>query len=549
MFMLFISNINAQYPYIVDAVPYYDIAMLSKQLKISRYSPFENPTGLFFEANDTIQVTVPDLQGRNLLLMLVDFGKPLEGDRKEKTSIFVLQSGKNSFVTSHKGLVYINYYVEDYLFAPKFLLSFHSGRMNGVFNAYSNTNKEWKKMLDNAVAEVIDMQGKYIHLTFDVKSLKEKGSDCGVEMIRMYDRIVLWQQEMIGIDRFGYRTNNRMFGRISWSGPPNANGKGVSFPRTSFIIRPGDIRNLNWVIGHEFGHVNQVRPGVKWHGTTEITNNIQAAWIQYLLRPEGPFRLENTKADDGTGEKIFGGLFNWHLNHCVVLGKPLLYSAENQFDSPYSDNKNPFVRLCPFWQLQIYNALTGFGNLDFYAGVCELVRKTDEKDMSTGELQLNFVKHTCDIMQQDMTDFFIKSGILRPVDAFIGDYGGSRAMKISDSQIKNVIEYASKYPKPASPVIYYISMNSIKCFRDKLSIKGIENKGITLEDEKCKISHDVWKNVVVFEAWKGKSLRRVSMVGTGTEDNTSTIAYFPKGCDRLEAVAWDGSRKTVFTLK
>ncbi|WP_373587574.1 hypothetical protein, partial [Bacteroides caccae] len=25
--------------------------------------------------------------------------------------------------------------------------------------------------------------------------------------------------------------------------------------------------------------VNQVRPGLKWHGTTEITNNIQAAWI------------------------------------------------------------------------------------------------------------------------------------------------------------------------------------------------------------------------------------------------------------------------------
>ena len=87
-----------------------------------------------------------------------------------------------------------------------------------------------------------------------------------------------------------------MFARISWAGPPNANGKGVSFPRTSSIIRPEDIRNSNWVIGHEFGHVNQVRPGLKWHGTTEITNNIQAAWIQYLLRPEGPFRIEHSKA-------------------------------------------------------------------------------------------------------------------------------------------------------------------------------------------------------------------------------------------------------------
>ena len=165
-------------------------------------------------------------------------------------------------------------------------------------------------MLDSAIAEVIDMQGKYVHLTFDVKTLREKGSDCGVEMIRMYDRIILWQQEMLGIDQFGYRTNNHMFARISWAGPPNANGKGVSFPRTSSIIRPEDIRNSNWVIGHEFGHVNQVRPGLKWHGTTEITNNIQAAWIQYLLRPEGPFRIEHSNATNSTGQKDNRGLLN-----------------------------------------------------------------------------------------------------------------------------------------------------------------------------------------------------------------------------------------------
>ena len=99
------------------------------------------------------------------------------------------------------------------------------GINNGVFNAYQHTNADWKRMLDSAIAEVIDMQGKYVHLTFDVKTLREKGSDCGVEMIRMYDRIILWQQEMLGIDQFGYRTNNHMFARISWAGPPNANGK------------------------------------------------------------------------------------------------------------------------------------------------------------------------------------------------------------------------------------------------------------------------------------------------------------------------------------
>ena len=53
---------------------------------------------------------------------------------------------------------------------------------------------------------------------------------------------------------------------------------------------------------------------------------------------------------------------------------------------------------------------------------------------------------------------------------------------------------------------------------------------------------------MVFEAYQGSKLQRVSMVGTGTEDNTETIAYFPNGCDRLVAVSWDGRRKDVFTL-
>lgn len=544
----YLEDVISQPYYDIKVIPYFDITILAKRLKTSRYSPFENPTGIYFNKGDSIIIDVPYLRERELKLQLVDFGKPVSNGKKEETTVFPLNVGENKFIAPHKGLTYISYYTEDYLSAPEFNLTFKTGKMNGVFNAYLNTNNEWNNMLENAVAEVIDMQGKYIHLTFDVKSLKEKGSDCGIEMIRMYDRIILWQQEMLGIDRFGYRTNNHMFGRISWSGPPNANGKGVSFPHTKLIIRPEDIRNSNWVIGHEFGHVNQVRPGFKWHGTTEITNNIQAAWIQYMLRPEGPFRVENSKAPDGTGEKIIGGLFNWHFNHCVVLGKPLLYNPERKFASPYSDNKNPFVRLCPFWQLQIFNTLTRMGNEDYHAEVCEMVRNTDEKGLSVGELQINFVKHVCDAMRLDMSDFFVNSGILRPVDSEIGDYGGNRPMQITKSQINDAIQYISKYPKPESPVVHYISMNSVKCFRDKLPIQGIEGKGVKVEGEKCIIFHKEWKNVIVFEAWQGNKLSRVSMVGTGSEDNTFTIAYFPKGCDRLTAVAWDGTRKDVLKL-
>lgn len=139
------------------AIPYSDINSLAKQLKTSRYSPFENPTGLYFEEGETIQVTVPDLQGYQLNLLLVDFSKPAEGEKKEKTTVFTLKTGNNKFYAPHKGLVYVSYYVKDCRKAPEQKLTFHTGINNGVFNAYQHTNDEWKRMLDSAIAEVIDM--------------------------------------------------------------------------------------------------------------------------------------------------------------------------------------------------------------------------------------------------------------------------------------------------------------------------------------------------------------------------------------------------------
>lgn len=531
----------------VVAEPYYDISLLAKKLKISRYNPFENPTGMFFQKGAEINVTIGKTRGQKLELVLVDFSRPEEGGKKEETSRYPLHEGKNSFIAKNKGLAYISYYVEAYKKAPKISCTFHTGAVNGVFDRAIHNNTDWKKLLANTVCEVVDIKGKYVNLVFDVKSLRDGCPSNGVEMIGVYDQIVLWQQDMMGLDQFGYRTNNHMFGRISWSGPPNANGKGVSFPSTRKIVNPADIKHSNWVIGHEFGHVNQVRPGLKWHGTTEITTNIYSTWIQYKLRPEGPFRMEHTKSSDGSGEKTIGGLFNWHFNHCVVDGKPLLYNPETPFHTPWSDNKNPFVRLCPFWQLQVYNVLAGMGKPDFYAQMSEIVRKTDETGLSAGQLQLNFVKNCCDVMKENMTPFFIKCGMLRPVNTKIGDYGGDRDMVITQNQIDEVIAYALKYPEPKSPVSYYITANSINAFKSRAAVTGTKGKGVRMEGEKCIISHDDWKNVVVFEAYAGNELKRVTMVGTGVEDNSSTVANFPSGCDRLVAVAWDGKQTEVLS--
>ncbi|MGL5682620.1 MAG: M60 family metallopeptidase [Marinifilaceae bacterium] len=531
----------------VVAQPYYDIALLAKELKTSRYNPFENPTGLYFKQGEEIVVHVDKLpDAQNLELIIVDWSKPLTKEaKKEITCRFPLQKGENKVLAANQGLAYISYYTPAYKTAPQITCTFKGGTPNGVFNGKKHNNKEWNKMLSSAVFEVIDIQGERVHLVFPVADLLEKCPNAGLELINQYDEIIGWQQDLLGIDQFGLRTNNRMFGRISWSGNPNANGKGVSFPRVKGILTPQDITKNNWVIGHEFGHVNQVRPGLKWHGTTEITTNIFSCWVQYKLNPQGPYRMESAVGPNGFGQKEIAGLFNWHLNHTVVNGKPLLGNFEPEKELLPAENRNPFVRLSPFWQLQICNALAGIGVEDYYAQIAHHLRNTDQKGMSPGELQLNFMRLSAQVMKLDMSLFFEQCGMLRPVDTKIGDYGGDRDMCITPAQVQELKTEMAGYPKPVSPVLHYISMNNVNAFKSQLPVQGEQGKGVEKMDNNCKISHKNWKNVVAFEAYRDNTLARVTMVGTGSEDNAFTMAAFPADCNRLMAVAWDGSRHIV----
>ncbi|MNN84398.1 hypothetical protein D3C81_2015540 [compost metagenome] len=61
-----------------------------------------------------------------------------------------------------------------------------------------------------------------------------------------------------------------------------------------------------------------------------------------------------------------------------------------------------------------------------------------------------------------------------------------------------------------------------------------------------KISHNVWKNVTVFETYQGPELIKVAMVGTDSEDRSTTLVHYPTGATRIEAVAWDGQRTLVY---
>ena len=108
------------------------------------------------------------------------------------------------------------------------------------------------------------------------------------------------------------------------------------------------------------------------------------------------------------------------------------------------------------------------------------------------------------------------------------------------------MRHASRYPKPESPVIHYISANSVKAFRDRLPVLGQAGQGVAGQGNTRTIDHAVWKNVTVFETYRGSELVKIAMGGTGSPDNSSTLVQYPEGATRIEAVAWDGKRTLAY---
>lgn len=561
---------------------YEPVDELAKRLKTSAYNRFENPTGIYFEAGKQAVLVVEGMANEAARLVIHNFGR--EGGHSE----YALSNGINIFEVKNKGLGYISYYTSNWQEAPKLRIHTLSGQVNGVFYKATagdkfdwpesklkrlhpkkrqqyeaakarllaklsvENNRKWQQLLAKAPAEVIDIVGQQVHLIYPVEELKSACPEDGQRLIELYDQIIGWQHEIMGLIKYNQQPKNRMLGRVIWKGFMHADGLGAAFHNStmSSIANPDVIPSSAWGIAHEFGHVNQVRPGLKWVSTSEVTNNIYSAWTNFKLNP-GSMRLEHERCNSGDGAMV-GGRFNAYLNHGIRDGVNWLmqegpdYFGQEKQGTPPRRNYDHFVKLAPLWQLQLYFKAAQRGNPDFMADVFERVRQTDNRGKSNGQLQLDFMRHVIDATRTDLSDFFKTVGMLKPIDAYLEDYSPGQ-MTITPEQCYELAKYAGKYRKPESPVIHYISVNSLPAYREGKQVEGgAVNAGCRREGQMVRVDHSVWQHVTVFEVYAGEELKRITMVGSGSVDNSFTTVPFPAGATEVFAVSITGKRIPVY---
>lgn len=532
------------------------LSSLRQTLKVGTYDNFENATGIVFDSNEKIAVFASNIPSNaSVLLAVKDFLSGFDGP----VSYFELQNGLNVFQLTNGGLGYVAYFSNDTTLG-NVQLNIVNGKVNGYFDQATSLNNEWPDLLLNTAYPYIDIRGKYAHLVYQKESLRNGCPFDGNLLISRYDTIIQHQRMLMGWNKYNINPKNRILTYNEYGNGYYAGGLGVHF---DLDWGEDDLTNPNhlglWGIAHEYGHVNQIRPDIKWIGTTEVSVNIYTVWTDYQMNFGNNLytRLESESVAPAVGmASIEGGRINGALYNTVVNNEHL--QGNQDYDV--------FKVLVPFWQLQVYYQLAGaclnapelsfsypgnYSGFDFarwFGKVAQLSRNTDSEGLTNGELLLNFVKNTCVAVEQDLTVFFQKTGFLKPISIQIDDYGIGE-LTITQQQIDETLTYIQNlgYPQPVSPVIHYASAHSINMYKNQLPLSGTTGVGVSLAGNYLNVVHSEWQNAVAYETYDSNNqLIFVSISGTGDLSNQSTKVYYPSNALAVYAVGYNGQRILVY---
>ncbi len=437
---------------IQDYRPYQHPSVMAAVNKTSKYNLKDNATGMYVDnPGSELVVFAGDLKGQSPTLNIRDY-------QTNKEESFGLKEGLNVFYPSTKGLIYVYNHTEDAIplqlttdaekntaKAKTVRVHIATGAVNGYFDIQKHKAEDWTTILANAKHTEIDILGVHSHVAWNVQDYRTNNTDI-VLMTNYIDELVDQQKQFLGLYYHKKTFNNRLFLHVDYSAPAAyATDYRTAYSQgyTNVFCTEAGFRSRLWVMGHEVGHVNQVRPGVKWGGTTETTNNLYAIYNQQQTLGEatrltkGQNGNDNNNTYDAAFELIIKGKQPWVL--------------PNNYD-------RYIAKLAPFWQLKLY-FVDILKQEHFYHDLFEHYRTTADLSSSVlgdsyhGMLQLDFVRQVCNVGKMNMIEFFEDWGFLRTIDAVVNDYG-DKTIKITQEQIDALKDEINKknYPKPTIKV-------------------------------------------------------------------------------------------------
>ena len=562
---------------------YMTLETLRQKLGVnSYYSSFENPTGIYLKKGESCIVAVCGIGDEPVRLKMRNWLL------NNESSSYPLRNGLNFITATTEGNVFVDYYTDDYKNAPNVKMHFINAPVRGYWDQETMTADDWTEILNNLPEEkdssILVVQAKHVAVAYPVFCWKEYCPQPAQvdSLMTMYQQILWAERDMLGVEKYKIEYPNRQFSYVVKEfsgGAMAAGGEGTLTPVYSMdgVMTPDGADLWVWGIAHEFGHTNQVNPGLRWSGCIEVTNNIYSSWAElHVNNVTGYLRLEDEVMTGGEF-RMRGGRMQAYFEEALRKEKPWMLHEGQDFynETPRTEevdeidengnstgkkvtvtkrNYDHFVKLTPFWQLNLWGTKAEKCKDIIPMTVQGIRTQRSTSNFSAiyntaGKEQMNWMKLACDSAKINLLPFFEKAGMLRPINAHIDSWNIITEEMIND--LKNHVARQG-YPTPTEE-INYINGHNYHIYRDGLKLNVTEMHG-ELKGEMVTIQHSMAQNAVAFETYNiNDELIRITMYGLGSDDAHSyTQVLYPSSLDPSEnaayimAVGYDGERQRVY---
>ena len=422
--------------------PYSDPLVWAQKLMTKKYTLLDNITGITVKENDEILILVGDTHGQSISVQNV--GEENAGEYVQTAASgdsYFLEEGINKIKIQRTGMLFIIYHADltsENAKPIKIHIPLDCGEVAGYWDLEKHkTNDKYKELIGKSKYKYFCVRGERMIFYFHRDKMKAAVPEDINSAIALWDDIVSWQHELMGLENiFPAQMNNHLFaispeGSYMW-----ASDYRVAFVYTylnNILLKDNVMaaKDNAWGPAHEIGHVHQL--AINWPSCTESSNNLFSNYILYKLgkycsRGETLDMLANSRFVNKQG---------WY----------------NMGDATHQ-NESTEIHMRMHWQLWNYYHRCGY-KTNFWPELFKALREDRIVESDPGAGQLHFAKMACKIANEDLTDFFEMWGFFEPVDNVTYSQYGTWNYNVTQDMIDEAKEYMAQFPK-AKHAFYYL---------------------------------------------------------------------------------------------
>ena len=403
------------------------------KLMTKKYSNLDNPTGISVQQGDEIIVLVGDTHGQQISLQSIWESGQEYKQTNVSGEVYFLSPGVNKLTMRKEGQLFVMYNTD--LTSPdakpiKIHIPMGSGKVTGFFDLKEHkTDEKYAELLKKATHKYFCVRGERIMFYFHTSKMQEFVPNQILSAINLWDNIIGWEQELMGIeDVRPSQVNNHIFaispeGSYMW-----ASDYCIGFVYTylkNILLKENvmSAKDNAWGPAHEIGHIHQA--AINWPGSTESSNNLFSNYVLYKL---GKYCSRGSELND--------------LADSRFVYKKAWY---NMGDATHQ-GEDTEIHMRMNWQLWNYYHRCGH-NPKFWQTLFKLLREDRITESDPGAAQLKFAMKASEAAKEDLTDFFDLWGFFIPGEDTIDQYGTWK-YKVTAEMIKQAKDFMKKFPKP-----------------------------------------------------------------------------------------------------